>query len=63
MTRLERPHANVLRVAGGVLLAVALLAGGRYAVSRSAAAEEARIIPAPASSAKPSKTRQRREVD
>ena len=39
---------NLLRVAGGVLLAFALLAGGRYAVSRSTAAEEARIIPAPA---------------
>jgi peptide-methionine (S)-S-oxide reductase len=48
MTQALRPNANVLRVAGVALLAVALLAGGRYAVSRSAAAEEARIVPVPA---------------
>jgi len=47
MTQAPKSNTNMLRVAGGVLLAVALLAGGRYAVSRSTA-EEARVIPAPA---------------
>ena len=48
MTQAHKSNTNVFRVAGGVLLAVALLAGGRYAVSHSAAAEEARVVPAPA---------------
>ncbi|MGZ5824346.1 MAG: peptide-methionine (S)-S-oxide reductase MsrA, partial [Hyphomicrobium sp.] len=47
MTQAPKTNTNLFRVAGGVLLAVALLAGGRYAVSRSTAAEEARTIPAP----------------
>ena len=47
MTQAPKTNANLLLVAGSVLLAVALLAGGRYAVSRSIAAEEARTIPAP----------------
>ena len=47
MTQAPKTNTNLFRVAGGVLLAVALLAGGRYAVSRSTAAEEARAIPAP----------------
>ena len=47
MTQAPKTNTNLFRVAGGVLLAVALLAGGRYAVSRSIAAEEARTIPAP----------------
>jgi peptide-methionine (S)-S-oxide reductase len=48
MTQAPKSNTNVLRVAGGVLLAVALLAGGRYAVSHSAAAEETRVVPPPA---------------
>jgi peptide-methionine (S)-S-oxide reductase len=47
MTQAPKTNANLLLVAGSVLLAVALLAGGRYAISRSIAAEEARTIPAP----------------
>jgi peptide-methionine (S)-S-oxide reductase len=47
MTQAPKTNTNLFLVAGGVLLAVALLAGGRYAVSRSIAAEEARTIPAP----------------
>jgi len=47
MTQDWTPTTNVLRAAGAVLLAVALLAAGRYAVSHSAA-EEAHVIPAPA---------------
>jgi peptide-methionine (S)-S-oxide reductase len=47
MTQAPKTNANLLLVAGSVLLAVALLAGGGYAVSRSIAAEEARTIPAP----------------
>jgi peptide-methionine (S)-S-oxide reductase len=47
MTQAPKTNTNLFLVAGGVLLAVALLAGGRYAISRSIAAEEARTIPAP----------------
>jgi peptide-methionine (S)-S-oxide reductase len=47
MTQAPKTNTNLFLVAGGVLLAVALLAGGRYSVSRSIAAEEARTIPAP----------------
>jgi peptide-methionine (S)-S-oxide reductase len=47
MTLAPKTNANLFLVAGSVLLAVALLAGGRYAISRSIAAEEARTIPAP----------------
>src|SRR5271169_1208800 len=47
MTQAPKTNTNLFLVAGGVLLAVALFAGGRYAVSRSIAAEEARTIPAP----------------
>jgi peptide-methionine (S)-S-oxide reductase len=47
MTQAPKTNTNLFLVAGGVLLAVALLAGGRYTVSRSIAAEEARTIPAP----------------
>ncbi len=47
MTQAYKSNTSVLRVAGGVLLAVALLAGARYVVSHSAAAEEARVVPAP----------------
>src|SRR6478736_5768601 len=47
MTQAPKTNANLLLVAGSVLLAVALLAGGGYAISRSIAAEEARTIPAP----------------
>ena len=46
MTRAKSPTFQILRLAGGILLAGALLAAGRYAVSRSAA-EDARVIPAP----------------
>jgi peptide-methionine (S)-S-oxide reductase len=48
MTPAPKTNTNLLRIAGGALLAVALLAGGRYALSHSAAAEEARVIPPPA---------------
>ena len=48
MTRAPKTNTSLLRIAGGALLAVALLAGGRYALSHSPAAEEARVIPAPA---------------
>jgi peptide-methionine (S)-S-oxide reductase len=47
MTQAPKTNTNLFLVASGVLLAVALLAGGRYAISRSIAAEEARTIPAP----------------
>ena len=47
MTQAPKTNTNLFLVAGSVLLAVALLAGGRYAISRSIAAEEARTIPAP----------------
>jgi peptide-methionine (S)-S-oxide reductase len=46
MTQAEKSSTNVLRVASGVLLAVVLLAGAHF--SRTAAADEARVIPAPA---------------
>jgi peptide-methionine (S)-S-oxide reductase len=47
MTQAPKTNTKLFLAAGGVLLAVALLAGGRYTVSRSIAAEEARTIPAP----------------
>jgi peptide-methionine (S)-S-oxide reductase len=47
MTPAPKSNTNAFRIAGGLLLAVALLAGGRYAVSLSAAAEEARVVPPP----------------
>ena len=46
MTQAQKSSTNVLRVAGGVLLAVVLLAGAHF--SPTAAADEARVIPAPA---------------
>ena len=46
MTQAQKSSTNVLCVAGGVLLAVVLLAGAHF--SRTAAADEARVIPAPA---------------
>lgn len=47
MTQAPKTNTKLFLAAGSVLLAVALLAGGRYSVSRSIAAEEARTIPAP----------------
>ena len=38
MTQAPKTNTNLFLVASGVLLAVALLAGGRYAISRSIAA-------------------------
>ncbi len=47
MTPAQRPMTNLLHAAGGIALAVALIAGAPYAPSNSSAAEEARAIPAP----------------